>query len=156
MSRWLASCEHPVLGRATVNLGNIAGGGELNIVPARCSIGLDFRTHPACTGAAILARLRAAISAHARKASMDIVCNRPSFVADRGGEWPKRLRREGGGWARADWFCDANMFNAYGIPAVAFGPGKIEQAHTKDEFISEGDLNAGARSFLGILQSTRA
>ena len=153
MTRWLASSEHPVLGKATVNLGNIIGGGELNIVPAKCTIGLDFRTHPACTGAAVLKKLRAAISAHARTASMEIVCNRPSFVADRGGEWARRIRREGKGWAKADWFCDANMFNAYGIPAVAFGPGKIDQAHTKDEFISERDLDMGARSFLGILQS---
>ncbi len=153
MSRWLASSEHPVLGRATVNLGNIAGGGELNIVPDKCTIGLDFRTHPSCTGDAVLKRLRAAISAHARSASMEIVCNRPSFVADRAGEWARRVRRAGSGWATADWFCDANVFSAHGIPAVAFGPGSIHQAHTRDEFIGERELDLGASAFLGILHS---
>lgn len=153
VSRRLDSSVHPILGKATVNLGSIAGGGELNVVPARCTIGLDFRTHPACTGASILKMLRKAISAHARGATIEIVRNRPAFVADRDAEWPRRLRRAARGWATADWFCDANIFNGYGIPAVAFGPGSIEQAHTKDEFISERDLHLGARAFLRILLS---
>jgi acetylornithine deacetylase/succinyl-diaminopimelate desuccinylase-like protein len=151
LSRLLASSEHPVLGRATVNLGSIAGGGELNIVPERCTIGLDIRTHPACTGASVLKMLRAAIRSLARTATMEVVCNRPAFVTDREGEWSRRVRRAAKGWATADWFCDANVFNSHGIPAVAFGPGRIDQAHTKDEFILERDLNMGARSFLGIL-----
>ena len=154
ISRRLDSSEHPVLGKATVNLGSIAGGGELNVVPAKCAIGLDFRTHPACTGTSVLRMLRAAISAHACDATIEVVRNRPAFVADRDAEWPRRLRRAAKGWAAADWFCDANIFNRYGIPAVAFGPGSIEQAHTKDEFISERDLCMGARAFLKILLSS--
>jgi len=38
----------------------------------------------------------------------------------------------------APWFCDAVLFAARGVPAVAFGPGSVAQAHTADEFI---DLN---------------
>jgi acetylornithine deacetylase/succinyl-diaminopimelate desuccinylase-like protein len=30
---------------------------------------------------------------------------------------------------------------------VAFGPGSIRQAHTKDEFIVERELRAGAAAF---------
>jgi acetylornithine deacetylase/succinyl-diaminopimelate desuccinylase-like protein len=152
-SRSLAASRHPVLGRATVNLGSIAGGGELNIVPASCTIGLDIRTHPGCTGASILKMLRAAISASALPVRMEVVRNRPAFVTERQGEWPRRIRGAANGWATADWFCDANVFSSHGIPAVAFGPGSIDQAHTKDEFILERDLNLGARSFLEILLS---
>jgi acetylornithine deacetylase/succinyl-diaminopimelate desuccinylase-like protein len=154
-SRSLAASKHPVLGRATVNLGSIVGGGELNIVPAHCTIGLDIRTHPGCTGASVLRKLRTAVSALARPASMEIVCDRPAFVTEREGEWPKRIRRAAKGWATADWFCDANVFSSRGIPAVAFGPGSIDQAHTKDEFILERDLNLGAQSFLGILLASQ-
>jgi acetylornithine deacetylase/succinyl-diaminopimelate desuccinylase-like protein len=153
ISRKLSTRRHALLGKATVNMGSIIGGGELNIVPATCTIGLDFRTHPDCTGDAVLKMLRTAVSIHAPGARMEIICNRNAFVADRGGEWALQLRRASRGWATADWFCDANIFNLYGIPAVAFGPGSIEQAHTKDEFIEERELADGARAFLQILLS---
>ena len=154
-SRGLASAAHPVLGRATVNLGSIIGSGELNVVPARCTIGLDIRTHPACTGSSILRMLRTAISNFARTASIEVICNRPAFVTEREGEWTRRVRRAAKGWATADWFCDANVFNSHGIPSVAFGPGSIDQAHTKDEFMVERDLDLGAESFLKILLSSQ-
>ncbi len=156
ISRRLASREHALLGRATVNLASIAGGGELNIVPAACSLGLEFRTHPGCTGDAILKMLRSAIASRCPGAQMEVVRDRPAFVAERGGEWAARVRRASRGWAAADWFCDANIFNAHGIPAVAFGPGSIAQAHTKDEYIEERELADGARAFLQILLSPSA
>jgi len=153
ISRRLASIRHPLLGRATVNMGSISGGGELNIVPDRCALGLEFRTHPRCTGRAILKILRKAIASHCPGARMEILRDCPAFVTDRVGEWPVRMRRASRGWATADWFCDANIFSGHGIPAVAFGPGKIEQAHTADEYIAERDLLDGARAFLQILLS---
>jgi acetylornithine deacetylase/succinyl-diaminopimelate desuccinylase-like protein len=153
LARRLALRKHDVLGEATVNLGSIAGGVELNVVPDRCTIGLDLRTHDGCTAASILEWLDAAISASAPGAHVDIIRNQPAFITDRRCEWARRLRCAARGWATADWFCDANVFSRYGIPAVAFGPGSIAQAHTGDEFISEDNLELGARAFLQILQS---
>jgi acetylornithine deacetylase/succinyl-diaminopimelate desuccinylase-like protein len=46
--------------------------------------------------------------------------------------------------ARAMWFCDAGIFAARGIPAVAFGPGSIAQAHTPDEFIELAQVERAA------------
>jgi len=42
---------------------------------------------------------------------------------------------------------------AQGIPAVAFGPGSIRQAHTKNEFIEERELLAGAAAFGAFMRS---
>jgi acetylornithine deacetylase/succinyl-diaminopimelate desuccinylase-like protein len=78
----------------------------------------------------------------------------PSFVTARSEPWARLLRSAGRGWAVADWFCDANIFAGEGIPAVAFGPGSIAQAHTKDEFIVARELDAGAAAFLQYM--TRA
>jgi acetylornithine deacetylase/succinyl-diaminopimelate desuccinylase-like protein len=153
IARKLAACKHPVLGKATINLGTLAGGGELNVVPAQCAIGLDFRTHPDCTSEAILKLLARSISRCAPGAKMEIIRDRPAFVADPANEWARRLRRVSKGWAAADWFCDANIFNNHGIPAVAFGPGSINQAHTKDEFIAKRSLTEGANAFLRFLLS---
>jgi acetylornithine deacetylase/succinyl-diaminopimelate desuccinylase-like protein len=41
----LAARRHPVLGGCSLNLGIVQGGGEMNLVPALCRLGLDFRVH---------------------------------------------------------------------------------------------------------------
>jgi acetylornithine deacetylase/succinyl-diaminopimelate desuccinylase-like protein len=37
------------------------------------------------------------------------------------------------------------------MPAVAIGPGRIDQAHTKDEFIAVDDLEKGVAFFREFL-----
>jgi acetylornithine deacetylase len=42
-----------------------------------------------------------------------------------------------------DYFCDAAVLSAGGVPSVVFGPGDIAQAHTTDEWISLAELERG-------------
>lgn len=151
----LAHRRHPVLGGASLNLGVVQGGGELNLVPARCRLGLDIRVHPECPAAEVLGLLRATIRRHAPHAKLAIHREGPAFVTARTEPWARRLRACGRGWATADWFCDGNIFAAHGIPAVAFGPGSIAQAHTRDEFIVARELEAGAAAFHQFLTAPR-
>ena len=144
---WLAAQRHPVLGGCSLNLGILQGGGELNLVPALCRIGLDIRVHPGCAAAEVRRRLAGLVARHAPRATLSLHREGPAFVTDKSEPLAKRLRAAGRGWAAADWFCDANIFAAHGTPAVAFGPGSIRQAHTKDEFILERELVAGAAAF---------
>jgi acetylornithine deacetylase/succinyl-diaminopimelate desuccinylase-like protein len=147
LAPWLRAQRHPVLGGCSLNLGIMQGGGELNLVPARCRIGLDIRVHPGCSAAEVKRRLTALVATHAPKAKLSLHREGPAFVTEKRDPWARRLRAAGRGWAAADWFCDANIFAAQGTPAVAFGPGSIRQAHTKDEFILERELLAGAAAF---------
>ncbi|HEY1110250.1 MAG TPA: M20/M25/M40 family metallo-hydrolase, partial [Opitutaceae bacterium] len=151
----LASTRHPVLGGCSLNLGIVQGGGELNLVPALCRIGLDIRVHPNLPGSVVLSLLHATIKRQAPKAKLSLHREGPSFVTERTEPWAKRLRAAGRGWAAADWFCDANIFAGAGIPSVAFGPGSIAQAHTKDEFIVERELEAGVVAFGQFLRGGR-
>lgn len=143
----LAAKRHPVLGGGSLNLGIVQGGGELNLVPAQCRLGLDIRVHPAFPAPEVLRLLRAAMARHAPRSRLVLHREGPAFVTARTEPWAKRLRRAGRGWASADWFCDANIFAGHGIPAVAFGPGSIAQAHTRDEFILTRELTAGVAAF---------
>jgi acetylornithine deacetylase/succinyl-diaminopimelate desuccinylase-like protein len=53
----------------------------------------------------------------------------------------------------APWFCDAAVFAQNGSPAIAMGPGSIAQAHTRDEWVSVADLEAGSAFFERFLRS---
>lgn len=147
----LAGQRHDVLGGCSLNLGIAQGGKELNIVPAMCRLGLDIRLHPGFPAAKILVLLHGLIARHAPAATLRVHRTGPAFVTDRNDIWAKKLRASGRDWAVADWFCDANVFAATGIPSVAFGPGGIAQAHTKDEFIHERELSAGTAAFFRLL-----
>ena len=52
-----------------------------------------------------------------------------------------------------DFFCDAAVLSAGGIPSVVFGPGDIAQAHTADEWISLAELERGKDLILKFLKS---
>lgn len=151
----LAASRHPLLGRASLNLGLFSGGSGINVVPDRCRIGLDVRVHPACPPGEAIRLISRAARQTAPRATIETLCEGPSFVTDAADPWARRLRAAGRGWATADWFSDANIFAGAGIPAVAFGPGAIAQAHTRDEHIAVRELEAGAAAFLGFLGSPR-
>lgn len=95
----------------------------------------------------VLTRVFRLVQEFAPGSGVTIYRDGPSFVTPRTEPWARALRRAGRGWATADWFCDANVFAAAGMPAVAFGPGDIAQAHTKDEYIRARDLADGAAAF---------
>ena len=153
LAPWLAAQRHPVLGGCSLNLGILQGGGELNMVPALCRIGLDIRVHPGCSAAEVRRRIAELVARHAPQAKVSLHREGPAFVTEKTEPWARRLRAVGRGWAAADWFCDANIFAAQGMPAVAFGPGSIRQAHTKNEFIEERELMAGAAAFGAFMRS---
>jgi acetylornithine deacetylase/succinyl-diaminopimelate desuccinylase-like protein len=144
---YLRERVHRELGRCSLNVGIIEGGQELNLVPNRCRLGLDIRLHPLMPRREVLAALRRLAREHARDATLTIHREGPPFVTERTGQWARALRSAGRGWDTADWFCDANIFASAGIPSVAFGPGDIAQAHTRDEFITRRDLLAGTEAF---------
>ncbi len=58
---------HPLCGHATLNTGTIAGGTVINMVPARCCVGLDRRLVPGETHAGALDEIRAVLEEYSRK-----------------------------------------------------------------------------------------
>ncbi|HUJ44697.1 MAG TPA: M20/M25/M40 family metallo-hydrolase [Opitutaceae bacterium] len=151
LAPWLAACRDRLLGRGSVNLGVFRGGAEFNLVPDRCRLGLDIRLPPQLPAAKVVSRLRALIAEHCPSAKLTVHRSAPSFVTPVRNPWAERLRRAGRGWDAVDWFCDANIASAHGIPAVAFGPGDIRQAHTPDEYILGSELEAGEAAFRSFL-----
>lgn len=143
----LKKLTHPVLGSPTISAGTITGGSKTNIVPDACEVTLDMRTIPGQDIEVVFARLRQV------EPSLDIHVweSAPLFTSP---DHPVVLVMQqcGAKCIGAPWFCDAANFSVKQTPAVAIGPGSISQAHTKDEFISIGDLEDGAKFFSSFLR----
>lgn len=152
LSTHFAAQSDADLGAASLNLGVLQGGGELNIVPDACCAGIDVRTHPAFPNAQALECLQRA----AEGIELAVHRDGPPYVLAADNPWLRALLPYASGVTVAPWFSDANVLNAHGTPAVAFGPGKMAQAHTKDEYIALTDLEQGAAALEAFIRSVSA
>ena len=149
--------KHPLLGTGTVNVGTIAGGRQPNIVPDRCTISIDRRTLPGETEAGVRREIAALLKSKKLSAHISSAKRAPALPLETNGKLPlvQALLRSAGQKkpAGVDYFCDASVLSAAGIPGVVFGPGDIAQAHTADEWISLAELERGKGLLLKFLKS---
>jgi acetylornithine deacetylase/succinyl-diaminopimelate desuccinylase-like protein len=135
-----------VLGLPTVSLGMIRGGSSPNIVPAACEAFLDVRETPAlhaAGGSGALIREFLEGAEWSGRIALETLGDSKPLLTDPATDGVRRLLSIGSSLAVAPWYCDAGRLAEGGIPSVACGPGSIAQAHTKDEFLSIADLEAG-------------
>jgi len=149
--------KHSLLGTATVNVGQISGGTQPNIVPAACTISVDRRTLPGETEASVCREIAALLRAKKLKAKVSNTKLAPAPAMETDPTLPlvRQFSRSLGQQrpASVDYFCDAAILSAGGIPSVVFGPGDIAQAHTADEWISLAELERGKNLLLNYLKS---
>ncbi len=148
----LAACTHPMLGRATGSVGTIAGGSKTNIVPDFCEATIDLRTVPGAGMETLLGSLTARLQSHVPGLEVEAT-HAAALNTDPAHPLIAKLATLGARPIGAPWFCDAAVFARQGVPAIALGPGSIEQAHTKDEWIAVADLEKGAQFFAQFLAS---
>jgi len=149
--------KHRLLGTGTVNVGKISGGTQPNIVPDHCTIAIDRRTLPGETEAGVRREITALLRAHKLNADLASAKLAPALPLETDPKLPlvqqflrcaKQTKPVG-----VDYFCDAAVLAAGGIPSVVFGPGDIAQAHTADEWISLAALERGKNLLLNFLKS---
>jgi acetylornithine deacetylase/succinyl-diaminopimelate desuccinylase family protein len=149
-ARFGASSDE-TLGPLTFNLGTIQGGSKINIVPDLCEAKIDIRTLPGQDLAPLLdslAKQFAGVEFERRiLGPLQTDPNHP-FI--------RLLESCGARCVGAAWFSDAAFLAAAGTPAVALGPGSMDQAHTADEWISLADLEAGVTFFKTVLGKLRS
>lgn len=156
-AQMLRSRTHPLLGRATINVGLVQGGSQPNIVPPHCMALADRRTLPGETDASVMAELRSLLAQNGFKAVVTKAQKAACLPMETDPDLPlARLLFEAAGQkapAGVDYFCDASVLSRAGIPSVVFGPGDIAQAHTTDEWISVQSLESGTALLLKFLRS---
>ncbi len=149
--------RHPLLGRATINVGTIAGGVQANIVPAHCAITIDRRLLPGETDAGVWREIKALLRKNRLHATLVNTKAAACIPLETNPRLPlvRQLMRCAD-QTRAmgvDYFCDASVLSRGGIPSVVFGPGDIAQAHTVDEWISLTSLERGRHILVNFLSS---
>ena len=158
-ARELRKRRHPLLRHATINVGTISGGRQPNIVPDRCAIRIDRRTIPGENDAAVKREILHFIRRHGLSATLvDTKQEEPAPPMETSIRLPlvQELLHCAGQKkpVGVDFFTDAGVLAAAGIPSVVFGPGDIAQAHTADEWVAVSQLERGTKllsRFLGAL-----
>ncbi|MEI6157470.1 MAG: M20 family metallopeptidase [Atribacterota bacterium] len=153
--------EDPDIGKPAFSVGKIQGGTSPNVVPELCSFEIDVRTVPGLPLNKMESILRELIelvlSTQKRPASFNIEQSIPHLlpvkiprdlpeidilsrsISDIPGEMPI--------FAPFPASCEATFLDGVDIPTVIFGPGRIEEAHGANEFVSITQIVAASRIY---------
>lgn len=149
---------HERLGKCSMSINTITGGKAMNVVPDKCSIGIDIRTLPGQDYEAIIADLEeicsrlkvdneqfeVSISVLRQVQSMETDCS-CGFVKDFcsviGTDKTKAV----------GYTTDGPYFASIGSPVVIFGPGKPHLCHKPDEYIDVTNLEKGVEYYKDII-----
>jgi succinyl-diaminopimelate desuccinylase len=122
-----------------LNAVGISGGVAGNVIPDRCTVSINYRFAPDRSEAEAAAHLHEVFEGF----DLDVSDSAPgalpgldrpaaaAFVAAVGGSANPKF-----GWT------DVSRFSALGVPAVNFGPGNPELAHTQAEFVPLDQLHS--------------
>ena len=137
------------------NIGTIAGGTAMNIIPRNCEFTWEFRPLPGDDAAAIRARIENFIAADLLPRLRQVhpgadvttraLARVPGLVAEAGSPAEELARRLTGAneTTVVAYGTEAGLFQDAGIPAVICGPGSMEQGHQPNEFITLDQIAAG-------------
>jgi acetylornithine deacetylase/succinyl-diaminopimelate desuccinylase-like protein len=155
LGTYFAGLGDAVLGHPTFSIGTIRGGTKFNIVPDHAEAVVDLRLLPSQWKGGEAREVFDVMRAACPGLQVEKIMGSEALDTDPAHPLIAKLTAAGGRPAGAAWFCDAAIFSAQGVPAVAVGPGSIAQAHTEDEFIEVAALEEGVEFFKRFLHSLR-
>ena len=143
----------PLLGGATLNVGTIRGGLNVNSVPDAAAFTIDVRTIPALANEAARSSLAGVLGPEVELRTLVDVS---SLRADPGDAWVNEVfevatARLGSrpSPASAPYFTDASELTPAlgGVPTVILGPGELHLAHQTDEWCLVSRIEEAAEMF---------
>jgi acetylornithine deacetylase len=159
LDRALGDRTHPLVGRGSVHASLISGGAEMSSYPARCVVGLERRTLPGETAAAVEAELDELLD-RCRAADQELTAERRTllvrepFEIDPGEEIVGAVAEAAGSERSpggASYWADSAFIAAAGIPTVLFGPAGAG-AHEVEEWVDLASTEHVARTLVGVAE----
>jgi acetylornithine deacetylase len=156
------SLTHPLTGAASCSINTITGGEAVNIIPDFCEVELDRRVLPGEDSNLVLREISDAVANIASKDSdieyellipfVDPALD-PQVSTKISQKFSEVLESCGvsSELHGAGYGTDASTYSEFGIPAIVFGPGSFEQAHTEDEWLSLTELEKSVDIYLATM-----
>ena len=158
------SLTHPLTGQAACSVNTISGGTAVNIIPNFCEIEIDRRTLPGEDSEQVLKDMKAVLDSISLRDPTILIGTSTPFVDY---QLDPTVNREfalqiseiliemglSGEQSGAGYGTDASTYSKAGIPAVVIGPGSINQAHTKDEWLEIAELEKSVSVYKQIMKS---
>jgi len=150
--------NNPILGAPALNIGTIAGGNAINIVPDRVMFAVDIRTIPDQSHEAIYRQIEDCLGNDARIINRRLDC--PPVETDAKHPWIQdvfeimepilKARPAPRGMA---YFTDASALAAPlgHPPVIILGPGNLEQVHKTDEYCLVSNIETAAEAYYRIM-----
>jgi succinyl-diaminopimelate desuccinylase len=156
----------PVLRRPTLNVGTVAGGVKINVVPDRCVVTLDMRTIPGQRHSAIREQVEATLAALcARRPRLraevrtlidrePVACPADTPLARATADAVAAVTGTRPIPAGVPYFTEACVFvPRLGIPMVICGPGHPTMAHQPDEYVELRQVIQAAEVYVRTARS---
>lgn len=154
---------HPLCGGVTLSVGVVSGGTSVNIVPDECSIEIDRRIIPGEDRERVVSDIRSFLS---ERLGFDVDFEPPWI------ESPALTDDDNAKLAAAVLKCVTDVDGSHaavgvpygthasrtcagGVPSIVFGPGSIDQAHTKDEFLEIDQLEKAAEVYFRLCSQSQ-
>jgi acetylornithine deacetylase len=150
----LAGREHPLVGPATLSVGVIQGGTQINIVPEHCVIEVDRRLIPGEDPQTVFEQYAGDLEAECERPMLsefplDTPCDAPiALLASR---VLSGIGLDGAPFG-VPYGSDASKFMRAGIPSIVLGPGSIDQAHTADEWVEVRQVERALAVYRRIME----
>lgn len=160
MARWIdaavAYCQaEKAAGRPTgFNVGVASGGTKSNVIAGEARLHYSARLAPGQSNEALLAHL-SGLGGAEEHANWHVPFSGPPLPAAGGDEAPVRAfcRRHGLAVGEpVDFWTEASLFSAAGLPALVLGPGRIAQAHTADEWVALEQLERAFELYARLIE----
>ncbi|CAG1013896.1 MAG: acetylornithine deacetylase [Rhizobiaceae bacterium] len=132
---------------SSLQIGVIAGGQSVNIIPDRCTADIEARAVPGVSPSSLLEPVKARLFA-LRDSGFEVawqeLSSYPALALVNGSEIAAMLKQLTGQepLTAVSYGTEAGLYQQAGIDAIICGPGEIGRAHRPNEYIELGELAA--------------